>query len=1711
MAPKSSSASSATRKKHAARKNQSTDQSPSESSSIQDPKPKLTSLCTQTKLSKREKREKKATREKVYIPPQTYASEADPVDTLGLGSSDSPVRPERAVMLRKISKKDPVTVERGLDEWLAWVDSVIQTDQADETILGEKRSGDDWDGIIASAQVLLYHFPRIVVHSSRRVRALSLKLFNQLLDLDEFCLELFLSPANLEKPGFIGTWILSTCDPDKSIRSIASSSWNRTFESSHATSDRSWIRRPNFMDYVEETFQHLFSLIKPQIGESKDDSTPSLPTRKVAALEESAQSTSSRLRASAFEALAKVFEIHPQPQELLPLLMSSPLFEPSIWQMILPSGDQDPQVRKSIWSLLRLVSTSESFRSLLSAIVPYLANFPLSAAFTEKNSSVHGAMISGLVPLLDSYPKLWILDLQPDIGKEVVEGRNLDTPHSIVCKSPTFESSSTIELFYSYLQSACSSNPVLLYPSLVLILRTFPLTIERSEQFFLHFWSAHSSRFLRSSGRPGMSAFYKAWSECVTLIHQIITDEEILPIILFQFDKMWSQLSQNFSGPEQELFDLSSALCFVIHRCRRITEPAWLKISKAFEVSKEVKQILRYIQFCETAYISYTNEYIRTKAKEACESWLALSMSLLFEDKNDENVTTCVPVLIELLRINAGGLAIILESDEIALFQAFRKNLPPKIWNGSKPHYDLLVATLDYGTQNFSRDIWLAVMNQKFCELNSSNLKIVSALFRHSEGPLKREQLPNPQIDQFALKYTIEIMEGNVSYFKTLEPLFINPQSFVTEGAFIEMLRLTIDSLEKGVGSLLYKPQMLKLEKLELILTACDAQIVSLGKQAGPEIQLRLDMLLDQAAVSAFIMGQFLPLARGDMFLGLGTRFENLYFQITSKFSALQLQNHHRELFQLFKACIVDINCWLHPFDLNVAARKLLGHQESITLRDFLYMLPVGTPSQSTLLSLLSFKVHSPLLGIVDPLIRVSSEGDCEMEIDIENKYDRIVLAIIDLLVQDRPMSRKELWLWEHCLYLGQIARNSLITKTSNRKNDFHSRSDLEAIVDVIDKHTAYLISFHAQNLEFSWHLEIISMIQNPSNFDGNESDSLDRLIINLVLATQNRPTESLATATFYRVLCMLFKYTEIRPKVFEGWLALCRQTETSNTSLCLAIISALNPYIHSSVKFVHYQNQLAARLTDTPSASANGEGLRLIEILSRTAPPSDSENIFLPEQRVLFLLQGLKKWLDSDEDIEFLLNGRMLGLLWHLVPIVQNITGTHWDRIFDLIEISLEEVAWEDESALTTFWYSCRLLKLFQNLSGYNRTLYIEVEPRIEACIRWVFNWFTQAPPRSTMSVVKQLIADITEDIIRDKSAQSLYAQVTKTVFSSSVATSSLAFNIARKIILNLTDSWAVKAELEPESDDDHSISSALLASLSQTSKEGEISSMLGWLLVFSYFENSSTRLRSRYNSQLSDTNLIDEKLLPLLYNVMNVTDRGKPKDVSVWGISSFNISDLNESSLHSTALAAYLYYVSLRVVPSHIRSWWEACRNKQLSKNVAGFTSKFLSPILINHELEKVKDPDLLESLTDDKMIIKVSQVAKEVKAIYIVDDETMEIIIRIPNDYPLQPVDVLDVKKVGVSESTWRAWLLVVQQAIANHNGTIAEALSLFKRNVSLHFEGVEACAICYAIISVVDRSLPSKACKTCRNRFHPSCLYKWFSTSHGSSCPLCRSLF
>lgn len=149
---------------------------------------------------------------------------------------------------------------------------------------------------------------------------------------------------------------------------------------------------------------------------------------------------------------------------------------------------------------------------------------------------------------------------------------------------------------------------------------------------------------------------------------------------------------------------------------------------------------------------------------------------------------------------------------------------------------------------------------------------------------------------------------------------------------------------------------------------------------------------------------------------------------------------------------------------------------------------------------------------------------------------------------------------------------------------------------------------------------------------------------------------------------------------------------------------------------------------------------------------------------------------------------------------------------------------------------------------------------------------------------------------------------------------------------------------------------------------------------------------------------------------------------------------------------LTAYVYYRALLTIPSVIHSWVLDCKDRQLTHAMMAYTSTYFSPVLIRAELDHVKTNATSGELLDEKMNVKVLStsgsgtgagsggssggVGGEVLVNYSVDEHQLEIRIRIPNDWPLHKVEVKDVKRVGVDENRWRAWVLGVQQTIWAH---------------------------------------------------------------------------
>ncbi|CAO2145521.1 unnamed protein product [Urochloa humidicola] len=205
--------------------------------------------------------------------------------------------------------------------------------------------------------------------------------------------------------------------------------------------------------------------------------------------------------------------------------------------------------------------------------------------------------------------------------------------------------------------------------------------------------------------------------------------------------------------------------------------------------------------------------------------------------------------------------------------------------------------------------------------------------------------------------------------------------------------------------------------------------------------------------------------------------------------------------------------------------------------------------------------------------------------------------------------------------------------------------------------------------------------------------------------------------------------------------------------------------------------------------------------------------------------------------------------------------------------------------------------------------------------------------------------------------------------------------------------------------------------------------------------------------------------------------------------------------------SLAGSLYGMMIRLLPSFVRTWFTTLRDRSLSYSIESFTRQWCSPPLLLDEFSQVKD----SVYTDENFCVSVNRSAYEIVATYKKEETGIDLVIRLPNCYPLRHVDVECTRSLGISEVKCRKWLLSLTSFVRNQNGAIAEAIRTWKSNFDKEFEGVEECPICYSILHTSNHSLPKLACKTCRHKFHGACLYKWFSTSNKSTCPLCQTPF
>ncbi|CAF4308194.1 unnamed protein product, partial [Didymodactylos carnosus] len=193
---------------------------------------------------------------------------------------------------------------------------------------------------------------------------------------------------------------------------------------------------------------------------------------------------------------------------------------------------------------------------------------------------------------------------------------------------------------------------------------------------------------------------------------------------------------------------------------------------------------------------------------------------------------------------------------------------------------------------------------------------------------------------------------------------------------------------------------------------------------------------------------------------------------------------------------------------------------------------------------------------------------------------------------------------------------------------------------------------------------------------------------------------------------------------------------------------------------------------------------------------------------------------------------------------------------------------------------------------------------------------------------------------------------------------------------------------------------------------------------------------------------------------------------------------------------LACSIYIQCLTLIPALVRKWY-LNQTKRVQDAVDKVTQKYVSRTLIQRELDSVPLFSTSSNITttsngeSGNVIIKKHSQAREITAIYTIETSRVEIIIKLPINFPLVVANIECIRHGGFSKEQWNKWMLQLKMNLTQNNGTIADGLLHWKRNIDKMMQGIEECAICYCILHT-NNQLPQRTCRVCKKKFHDACL-------------------
>ncbi|KAH7332749.1 hypothetical protein B0J17DRAFT_677411 [Rhizoctonia solani] len=1757
-----SSASSATRKKHA-RKAAAHDPS---ISIVPSPK---------TQGKGKGKGKNKEPRVKQYIPPPKYKPQVeDPIESAAIAGA---LPPKMVLCFKGLSKKDPVTKTKALDELSTMLNDEIWT---------------------AALPVWLWHFVSLSVHPNRRLREMSAALHSKLLEQPSIRDEMQSYTLRESNAGtVVAAWALGANDIVPSIANSLKASWNSNINW-HTSAPQGQLI--DIQDHADDLVSTLIqAIVDPEQLCRQFAPLLANPSKEGAQTDETgehSQDRDARIRTAGLNSIAWILEgpatiMHSALSgRLRELLSSNPLVGTALsaqWPLDDAPDEGDTQNNVPAWGYEQRAVRMAGWK-LVKAMVKHLQDNPLESeeemvdetslplrvgflcnlgavairsAWVETDAAVRSLMWDGFLPLITVFPEVWNtklieLSLKGIGGRGGVDSDGDDISEEDAVEMTTEPGGSShftttcghlaYTDFLHFLELGCQGSAIQSYPAVVIVLSTLPesiLSYDRSglERLFTSFWAAYDGKALNVLPRdrePTVKAFLSSLLDCVVFItRKLHTRPTLSPIS-----------EDNLSAQSEDALELVP-LKWISHILQGLVQGDLSQNVSSDAAGELIGSSLKKLELIslDTLKLAWRISWepvLFSQPPDRTENVLKLLAGMraaTFEGINADIIDTILrrKVLVDDNKA---------ETFDLAAEQAQVLNI---VWS-----------YLDIATVPWIVEITSQALNAEVIEslVQSGNTRGITALLNgYLNAPTISEATRNAVWTQFlstctrAAEFTVlhgvldlveapvlapdegsalfdiskswavDLAKGNGRHNPDLGSIIIHWKMCLNQNHAAEIIEIILIAFVTHTRELLFSPKSeVVAPVIELIAPVLSVILANKSEEFfnWPNLDLvdtgaflHILPALREASVA------FAPFTQCDKALRSWVTCAPAELQSMSRARAKEV------IHSMLTSCSTPLSA---QGVLAVATRSALYSDEGIIL---LEMIPPRLDLDRILDDLNDNP--SPLLAECDPMIRLGErEPDSVALVTFDSygfsKYARVGAALAILLSEDRHLARDNLWAFRHLLALQQLC-SDFLSAPSWPSNIFRggASDQVHSLLDIIAPLVIYLGSSLLTDHPLQWHKDVISRLRKCGS-DPVTPQSAEDLVLQCYSIVARGSPASRDLRLLRRV--MQFVLRDAETEILDYWSGFAQLAYSQYSQAGEAIGSVVAARGIESPRLDRWRNDIASRIPGVSMNNINQAGLPLLRALSCLAPPLDSGIIFMPQQRAVYLVQALQKWMSSDEELDTSMEALLTTLLVHLLPILQTVPGAHWEFILDILETNLSV-----ESSVSNIYLLLQTLRVISTVLDLTRTNQQLKEiwtPRQNVIFQGVLQLFLNSGDNVEQSEAHikyySCLAEVIQTLPPEQMQPTLFDQLVALVSSDNIPVKVIAHYLARNVLVQITEQRVLEAAISVPSEVYEEPETALQSKfeLPQTlieklvppiSDEGDpvnfqTNLLLAWWLTLEFFDNTSLRVKQAYLDQLRKSNLVKASLLPCLFGLLNIGVVGeKPFNLGPWCVDEFYLGLYDKSFAPAqNVLAAHVYFKSLKSIPGLIRTWYSECQDRQLSAAISTYTKTHFSPTLITQELAQFRSSaaSASEALADEAFTLKVAPSVNEITANYAVDEqEAFEVAIRLPNEYPLRAAEVKDVRGVAGMENRRRAWLFGVQNTA--QQGLIYDALVVYKKNVAGHFEGKSECAICYSLISVTDRTLPTKPCRTCKNLFHASCLYKWFNTSHTSSCPLCRS--